>query len=252
VCGGDPRPVGALAAGVLAGVVSVVASLASLVSYPALLAVGLPPLTANVTNTVALSCNAIGAAAGSQPELRGQRSRVLRLGAVCVLGGAVGALLLLVTPAEAFQRIVPWLIGLASLLLLARPLVQRERGPRGGDRHPLVVAGMFLAAVYAGYFGAAAGVLMLALLSAVTTDSHARVNALKNVVLGLGNATAALGFAVLGPVSWTAAVPLAVGFFGGGLLGPRIVRRLPGAALRVAIGLLGIALAVRLGYDAYR
>jgi uncharacterized membrane protein YfcA len=93
---------------------------------------------------------------------------------------------------------------------------------------------------------------MLALLSAVTTESHARVNALKNVVLGLGNATAAIGFAVLGPVSWTAAIPLAVGFFGGGLLGPRIVRRLPGTVLRVAIGLLGLALAVRLGYSAYR
>jgi len=239
-------------AGVGAGLAGTVAGLASLVSYPALLAAGLPPLTANVTNTVALSCNAIGAAAGSQPELTGQRSRVVRLGAVCVVGGAVGALLLLVTPAEAFERIVPWLIALASLLLLARPLVLRAHRTVGGDRHPVLVIGMFMAAVYAGYFGAAAGVLMLALLSAVTTDSHARVNALKNVVLGLGNATAAIGFAVLGPVSWTAAIPLAVGFFGGGLLGPRIVRRLPGTALRVAIGLLGLALAVRLGYSAYR
>ena len=241
-----------LLAGVGAGLAGTVTGLASLVSYPALLAVGLPPLTANVTNTVALSCNAIGAAAGSQPELRGQRSRVVRLGMVCVVGGALGALLLLVTPAEAFQRIVPWLIAFASLLLLARPLVQRERSLADGDRHPVVVAAMFLAAVYAGYFGAAAGVMMLALLSAVTTDTHARVNALKNVILGMGNATAAIGFAVLGPVSWTAALPLAAGFFAGGLLGPRIVRRLPGTALRVAIGVLGLALAVRLGYDAYR
>jgi uncharacterized protein len=238
-------------AGVGAGLAGTVTGLASLVSYPALLAVGLSPLTANVTNTVALSCNAIGAAAGSQPELRGQRSRVVRLGAVCVVGGALGALLLLLTPGEAFQRIVPWLIALASLLLLARPLVQRER-TASGERHPVVTAAMFFAAVYAGYFGAAAGVLMLALLSAVTTDSHARVNALKNVVLGLGNATAAIGFALLGPVSWSAAIPLAAGFFAGGLLGPRVVRRLPATALRIAIGLLGLALAVRLGYDAYR
>src|SRR3954466_4811002 len=113
-------------AGVGAGLAGTVTGLASLVSDPALLAAGLPPLTANVTNTVALSCNAIGAAAGSQPELRGQRERAMRLGAVCVVGGALGALLLLVTPAKAFERIVPWLIALASLLLLARPLVQRR------------------------------------------------------------------------------------------------------------------------------
>jgi uncharacterized membrane protein YfcA len=241
-----------LVAGVGAGLAGTVTGLASLVSYPALLAVGLPPLTANVTNTVALSCNALGAAAGSQRELRGQRPTVLRLGAICVVGGAVGGALLLATPGDAFERIVPWLIALASLLILARPLVLRAGAGAVGHRHPAVHAGMFAAAVYAGYFGAAAGVLMLALLSAVSPDSHARVNALKNVVLGAGNATAAIGFALLGPVSWSAALPLAVGFFGGGLLGPRIVRRLPAAALRVVIALLGLALAVRLGYDAYR
>jgi uncharacterized protein len=167
------------------------------------------------------------------------------------VGGAVGAGLLLLTPGAAFQRIVPWLIALASVLILARPVLLRAGSGSLGDRHPAVVAGMFGAAVYAGYFGAAAGVVMLALLSAVTAESHARVNALKNVVLGLGNATAAIGFALLGPVSWTAALPLAVGFFGGGLLGPRIVRRLPTTALRVVIAGLGLALAVRLGIQAY-
>jgi uncharacterized protein len=241
-----------LLAGVGAGLAGTVTGLASLVSYPALLAVGLPPLTANVTNTVALSCNALGAAAGSQPELRRQRAQVLRLGAVSVVGGAVGAGLLLLTPGGAFQRIVPWLIALASVLILARPVLLRAGSAVLGHRHPAVVVGMFGAAVYAGYFGAAAGVIMLALLSAVTPDSHARVNALKNVVLGLGNATAAIGFAVLGPVSWTAALPLAIGFFAGGLLGPRIVRRLPTTALRVVIALLGLALALRLGWQAYR
>jgi uncharacterized membrane protein YfcA len=241
-----------LLAGVGAGLAGTVTGLASLVSYPALLAVGLPPLTANVTNTVALCSTAIGAAAGSQPELRGQGARVVRLGAVCVVGGAVGAGLLLLTPGQAFARIVPWLIAAASLLILARPLLLRAGSGAVGDRHPAVLAGLFAAAVYAGYFGAAAGVLMLALLSAVTVDSHARVNALKNVVLGLGNATAAVGFTVLGPVAWTAAAPLAAGFFAGGLLGPRIVRRVPAGALRFVVALLGLGLAVRLGYLAYR
>jgi uncharacterized protein len=239
-------------AGLAAGLAGTITGLASLVSYPALLAVGLPPLAANVTNTVALSCNAVGAAAGSQPELRGQGARVVRLGGLCVLGGAVGAGLLLLTPGDAFSRIVPWLIAAASLAILARPLLLRAGSDAVGDRHPAVLVGMFGAAVYAGYFGAAAGVIMLALLSAVTTDTHARVNALKNVVLGLGNATAAVGFAVLGPVAWTAAAPLAVGFFAGGLLGPRVVRRVPADALRVLVAVLGLGLAVRLGYQAYR
>lgn len=241
-----------LVAGVGAGLAGTVTGLASLVSYPALLAVGLPPLTANVTNTVALCSTAVGAAVGSQPELRGQGARVVRLGAVCVVGGAVGAGLLLLTPGDAFSRIVPWLIAAASVLILARPLLLRAGSGGVGHGHPAVLAGMFAAAVYAGYFGAAAGVLMLALLSAVTADSHARVNALKNVVLGLGNATAAVGFIMLGPVAWTAAVPLAAGFFAGGLLGPRIVRRVPADALRVVVALLGLGLAVRLGYLAYR
>jgi uncharacterized protein len=239
-------------AGVGAGLAGTVTGLASLVSYPALLAVGLPPLSANVTNTVALSCNAIGAAAGSQPELRGQRARLLRLGGVCVGGGAAGAALLLLTPGDAFARIVPWLIALASVLILVRPLLLRAGSGEVGDRHPAVLAGMFGVAIYAGYFGAAAGVLILALLSAVSHDSHARLNAVKNVVLGLGNATAAVGFALLGPVSWPAALPLAAGFFTGGLLGPRLVRRLPAAGLRVVIALLGFGLAARLGYQAYR
>src|SRR4051812_4533401 len=138
-----------LLAGVGAGLAGTVTGLASLVSYPALLAVGLPPLTANVTNTVALCSTAIGAAAGSQPELRGQGSRVVRLGAVCVVGGALGAGLLLLTPGEAFSRIVPWLIALASLLILARPLLLRAGTGSVGDGHPAVLAGMFAAAVYA-------------------------------------------------------------------------------------------------------
>jgi uncharacterized membrane protein YfcA len=239
-------------AGVTGGLAGSIAGLASLTTYPALLAVGLGPVAANVTNTVALCTTAIGAAAGSQPELRGQGSRVVRLGAVCVVGGAVGAGLLLLTPGEAFERIVPWLIALASVLLLIRPLLLRAGTGSVGDRHPAVLTGMFGAAVYAGYFGAAAGVIMLALLSAVSVDTHARLNALKNVVLGLGNATAAIGFTLLGPVSWAAAAPLAAGFFAGGLLGPRIVRRVPAGALRLIVALLGLGLAARLGYLAYR
>jgi uncharacterized membrane protein YfcA len=241
-----------IGAGVLAGVVSTVAGLASVVSYPVLLAFGLPPLTANVTNTVALTFTSAGAAAGSRPELAGQGGRVRRLGLVTALGGAVGAALLLLTPPAAFESVVPALIGGSSLVLLLQPVIRRPAGQaRGEDSRPLRAA-MFCVAVYVGYFGAAGGILMLAVLSAMLTESLARVNALKNVVSGLANAVAAVGFAAFGPVRWTFVVPLAAGFLAGGWTGPAIVRRIPGPALRIVIGVAGLAIAVKLGIAAYR
>lgn len=232
--------------GVLAGVVSTVASLASIVSYPALLAVGLPPLTANVTNTVALMFTAVGAAAGSRPELRGQSGLVCRLGAITVMGGAAGAALLLVTPPGAFEAIAPWLVGAASITLL----LNRGR-PRHSEHRVALRAALFCVALYVGYFGAAGGILMLAVLTAMLDRPLAAVNAIKNTVSGMANGVAAIGFAAFGPVRWAAAVPLAVGFLAGGWIGPALVRRLPGRALRVAIALCGVAVAVKLGADAY-
>lgn len=239
-----------LGAGVLAGVVSTVVSLASLVSYPALLAVGLTPLSANVTNTVALVFTGVGAAAGSRPELAGQGGRVLRLGWVTAAGGAAGAALLLLTPEAAFEAVVPWLVGAASLVMLAQPRLARWRGPGEGSTPALRVA-LFAVAVYVGYFGAAGGVLMTAVLAAMLTGPLARTLAVKNALSGFANGVAALGFAVFGPVAWAAALPLAAGFLAGGWLGPAVVRRLPAERLRVAIGVCGLAVAVALGLDAY-
>jgi uncharacterized protein len=243
-----------LVAGVLGGLAGTVAGLASLASYPALLAVGLPPLAANVTNTVALVFTGIGAAAGSRPELRGQRRRLLLWGSLAVAGGACGAALLLTTPSEAFERVVPWLIAGASLLLLARPRLQRLRGTAapGGETRPDLLAGLFAATVYAGYFGAGAGVLVLGLLAAVVSETLIRLNAVKNLVTSLANVAAAAGFVAFGPVVWAAVAPLAAGFLLGGLLGPAVVRRIPEGLLRAGIALAGLALAVRLGLDAYR
>ncbi|MGP3920095.1 sulfite exporter TauE/SafE family protein [Nonomuraea sp. 10N515B] len=197
---------GLLAVGVVAGVVSTVVSLASIISYPALLAFGLPPLAANVTNTVALVFTGVGAAAGSRPELAGEGGRVLRLGPVAALGGASGALLLLVTPARTFELIAPWLIAMASLLL-ARPPSGRVRGEHG----ILGRVGLFTVTIYVGYFGAAGGILVFAVLAAMLDHPAAKVNAMKNVMTGLANAVAALGFAIFGPVDWGAALPDAYG-----------------------------------------
>lgn len=236
------------AAGVLAGVVSVVASLASLVSYPALLAAGLSPLAANVTNTTALVFVGFGSAAGSRPELAGQGRRLLRFGLLNAVGGAIGAVLLLLTPESAFEAAVPWLVAGASLVLLRRPRPQPELGREHSRGLRLGVVGV---AVYTGYFGAAGGVLMLAVLTALLDQPLARSIAMKNVISAAANGVAAVTFAVFGPVHWSAVAPLAVGFFVGGWIGPALVRRLPGGPLRVFIALCGLGVAVKLGIDAY-
>jgi uncharacterized protein len=267
-----------VAAGVAAGIISTVVGLASVVSYPALLAIGLPPLAANMTNTVSLLFTGVGAAVGSRPELAGQVTRVRRLGTIVALGGGAGAALLLITPSQTFVRLAPVLIGAASLALL--PPSRQDRAARRGagpdrdgrgrgagpdrdgrgcgagpgrdERRPWLLAGVFGVAVYIGYFGAAGGIVMLALLIAMVAEPLARVNAVKNMLGAIGNAVAAVAFAVFGHVDWAAVVPLAAGFLVGGWTGPALVRRIPGRVLRAGVAVCGLAVAVRLGISAYR
>jgi uncharacterized protein len=266
------------AAGVAAGVISTVVGLASVVSYPVLLAIGLPPLAANMTNTVALLFTGVGAAAGSRPELAGQATRVRHLGTIAALGGGAGAALLLVTPPQTFVRVAPVLIGAASLALLAPS--RQDRAPRRGTgpgheshrrgtgpgheshrrgtgpgherRRRWLLAGVLGVAVYIGYFGAAGGIVMLALLVAMVAEPLARVNAVKNMLGAVANAVAAVAFAVFGHVDWAAVVPLAAGFLIGGWTGPALVRRIPGHVLRIGVAGCGLVVAVRLGVSAYR
>ena len=240
-----------VAVGVAAGLVSTVASVASFVSYPALLAFGLPPLSANMTNTVSLLFTGAGAAAGSRPELAGQGALIRRFGLLAAVGGGAGAALLLVTPAEEFQRIAPVLIGAASLVLLAGwpPAPDARRGGRHGPLPLLAFCGV---AMYVGYFGAAGGVLMLTVLLALLAEPIARVNAVKNVASGFANLAAAVAFALFGSVDWAVVPPLAAGFLVGGWLGPAVARRLPARLLRAGVGLCGLAVAVTLALTAYR
>ena len=198
-----------LVTGIAAGICSTVASLASVVSYPVLLWLGLPPLSANVTNTVSLLFTGAGAAVGSRPELAGQGGRIRRLGLVTALGGAAGAALLLLTPARTFEAAAPILIGAASVLLLLLQPAREETAPSGRERNPFLIAALFCVAVYVGYFGAAGGILLLVVLTTMLTEPLARTNALKNVVSGLANAVAAVAFALFGPVRWAAVLPLA-------------------------------------------
>ncbi len=247
-------------AGVGAGLAGSMAGLASLVSFPALLAVGLPPVVANVTNTVALVGSGIGSAIGSRPELAGQGRRILRLVPAVVVGGLAGAALLLLGPASAFEVVVPYLVGASALVLLLQPQLARLRDrARRGAPEPLrrpgarLVLAVGAVAVYGGYFGAGAGVVVLALLVAsFPAETPQRLNAVKNVLLGLANGVAAVVFAFSGPVVWAAVLPLAAGFVVGGRTGPVLVRRVPRRVLRTAIGVAGLGLAVELWLQSSR
>ena len=241
-------------AGIGSGLCGSVAGLASLVSYPALLAYGLPPLAANVTNTTAMFATTAGAAAGSRPELRGQGQRLVVLVAQTAVGGALGAALLLTTSASTFAAVVPWLVALGALLLLARDPLQRwtthlrDRRPTTAgasfDRHgrwlwPTVIV---LVGVYAGYFGAGAGIILLAVLSLRHAEAFPVTNAVKNLGTGMANIVATAAYLVLTPVDLTAAAVLGSGALLGSWLGPQLVRVLPERPLRIAIGLAGLGL----------
>jgi uncharacterized membrane protein YfcA len=239
-----------LAAGTVAGIASTAASVASVVSYPVLLALGLSPLSANVTNTMSLVLTGVGSVLGSRAELDGQRARVLRLGLITAIGGGAGAAILLLAPPGAFTVVVPVLIGGASVLLLLQPLMS-GLAPRPGAawRH---LTAVFCGAIYLGYFGAAGGVLLLAILSTMLAEPLIRINAIKNAISGTANGVAAIIFAIFAPVRWSFVPLLAAGFLIGGLTGPRLIRRLPTRTLRVFVALCGLALAVKLGISGYR
>jgi uncharacterized membrane protein YfcA len=211
----------------------------------------MPATAANVTNTVAMTFSSLGSTAGSRPELTGQGPTLRRFALLAVLGGPTGAGLLLVTPDGLFVRIVPFLVATASLALLLQPMIKSAMATASQRTSPAVIAGIAAVSVYGGYFGAAAGVLMLALLLVALPVSLLQGNALKNVLLGLANGIAAVGFAVFGPVEWWAVLPLAAGLLVGGWTGPLLARRVPGSVLHIAIAVAGMVLAVRLGLQAF-
>jgi uncharacterized protein len=243
-------------AGIAAGLVGSIAGIASMISYPALLAAGLPPVTANVTNTVSLVFQGAASIHGSLPELRGKRQRQLarRLVAWAVLGGIVGGILLLKTSSEAFARIVPVLIGgsAVAILIPRRPIRPDAALVHHAGESVTLRVGVFLIGIYGGYFGAAAGVMLLALLLTLTDETLPRSNAVRTVLLSSANLIAAGYFIAFGDVRWSAVLPLALGLMVGGRTGPILLRHAPAGPVRVVIALAGLGLAIRLGLDAYR
>jgi uncharacterized membrane protein YfcA len=238
-----------VAAGTAAGMINTIVGSGSLITFPTLLALGYPPVVANVTNTVGLITGSLSGAYGYRRELAGQRSRLLRLLPAAVAGGVLGAALLLVLPPGVFRDVVPALILLAVVLVLVQPVIARRRARAGTRRQhagPVLPGGVFGTAVYGGYFGAAQGVILLALLGIAIDDDLQRLNAVKNVLTAVVNGVAAVVFVAFSHVAWAAAGLLVVGSTAGGQLGALVGRRLPAMVLRTAIAVVGTAVAVQL------
>jgi uncharacterized membrane protein YfcA len=241
-------------AGVGAGFINTLAGSGTLITFPTLLAFGVPPVTANVSNNIGLVPGAVSGAWGWRHELRQQKRRLLRLAPASLVGGLVGAVLLLVLPAEAFEAIVPALVLLGLVLVAVQPWLNRrvdrhaaheaahEAGTTSGRSHHdhwTTIPAVGLTGVYGGYFGAAQGILLVGALGITTGEPVHATNAMKNALSAIVNAVAAVVFIVVAEVDWVIAALIGVGSVVGALLGSRVGRRLPPAVLRGAILVMG-------------
>ncbi|MFB4425501.1 sulfite exporter TauE/SafE family protein [Streptomyces sp. QL37] len=242
------------AAGIGAGTINTIVGSGTLITFPVLLATGLPPVTATVSNALGLIPGSISGAIGYREELAGQRRRILKLSAGALVGGLTGATLLLALPSTAFETIVPVLVTLALVLVILQPrisrAVQRRRDRTGAparlDGGPLLFTGIMLASVYGGYFTAAQGIIYLSLMGMLLDDTMQRLNAVKNVLAAVVNSVAALFFLFVAHFDWTAVVLIAVGSAIGGQIGARVGRRLSPGFLRALIVVVGTAAIVQL------
>jgi len=244
-----PEAIGILAAGVVAGMINVVVGSGTLITFPVLLGFGYSPLVANVTNSVGLVPGSVAGAIGYRRELRGQRRRAVPLLLVSLAGSIAGAALLLTLPASAFADIVPGFIGAALVLILLQSRLTRWLARRRAPRDTPGVwttSGVLASGVYGGYFGAAQGILLLAILGLGLDDDLQRTNALKVVLTGLVNFVAGVVFIAAARIDLAAALLIALGSTVGGTIGARAGRRLPAAWLRALIVAVGVAAIVRL------
>ena len=237
-------------AGLAAGTINTIVGSGSLITFPTLLALGYPPILANVSNNVGLVPGSASGVVAYRRELDGQRSRLLTLGAASLSGGITGAVLLLALPSSVFKAAIPALVLLAAVLMAVQPRISAwlaGRGERQVHGGPLLLVGVFLTGVYGGYFGAAQGILLLAILTIGLDETLQRANGVKNLLAGLANLVAGVVFAFAAPhVDWTAAGLLAAGAISGGVLGARFGRALSPTALRALIVAVGIVAIVRL------
>lgn len=227
-----------------AGVLGTSGGITSLIAYPVLLAAGITPFAANLTNSIALLGSGASSTARSRADLRGQEAALRRWIPVTVLASFAGAVLLVTTPSGVFDRIVPFLVAAGAVTLLFQPWIMRWQ--TRANRHIGTATATGLesgVALYNGYFGAGSGILTVALLMLTTEPVLHRANAFKNTLLFTADLLPAVVFAIVGPVVWSAVWPLGVGALAGGLIGPSVARRAPQDMLRTLIGLSGLGLA---------
>lgn len=242
-----------ISSGFLAGIFSSAAGLASLVSYPALLMVGLPPVMANVTNTYSLLASGFSSILASKQELRGRSRQLMRIMPLSVIGVIIGALLLFWIPAEAFKKVVPFFIMFAGIMVLVPNQKKDDPSKKehlGFVKKLMAYFGIFLEGIYTGYFGAGGGVVFLALMIMINRqDSFAVNNAIKNFTLAFANVVGAFVYFLKASILWKYVIPLAIGLWFGGMMGPKIVRIIPEKKMRwiscILSWILGISLLVQ-------
>jgi uncharacterized membrane protein YfcA len=242
------------AAGVSAGAINTVVGSGTLITFPVLIATGLPPVTATVSNALGVIPGSVSGALGYRKELSGQSRRILKLCVGALLGGLTGATLLLALPATAFEKIVPALVGLALVLVALQPLISKNVRRRREltsssarrDGGPLLFTGLTLASVYGGYFAAAQGIIYMSLMGMLLEDTLQRLNAVKNILVAVVNAVAALFFLFVADFDWTAVVLIAVGSALGGQIGAKVGRLLSPAVMRILIVTVGTLAIVQL------
>lgn len=238
-------------AGLAAGAVNAMAGGGTLLTFPALLAVGLSPVSANVTNTVAVWPGYLSSAGSYRGRWKDRRTLV-RLAIACVAGGVVGTAILLTTPEKVFRRLVPYLVFAATGLIAAQPEISRRMARRRtepvgpGHISPMLPGAIFVAAIYGAYFGGGLGIVLLAVLALGIPIDLGRLNALKTYLQLLVNSVALVGFAAFGPVDWLAALIIAPASFAGGIGGARVAQRLDARALRAAIVVFGLGVGIAL------
>ncbi|HYG97430.1 MAG TPA: sulfite exporter TauE/SafE family protein [Solirubrobacterales bacterium] len=239
------------AAGIAAGASNTIAGGGSLITFPTMVALGAPPLTANVSNTIGMVPGAVGGSLGYADLLREQGERFARFLVPMLLGAVAGTVALLLTSNEAFEAIVPVLIAASCLLLLFQPQLTRRISHAGNERSPFLVAGIFFCGAYGAYFGSAVSILLFAILALFVADTLQHLNAIKILLVGFANLLAGVAFAFLAPVNWRYAVTLMVSSLLGGRAGAHYARRIPSDPLRISIAVVGLVVAVVLGVRAF-
>ncbi|HET9677407.1 MAG TPA: sulfite exporter TauE/SafE family protein [Solirubrobacterales bacterium] len=239
------------AAGAAGGAANSLAGGGALITFPIMVALGLTPLSANVTNTVGMTTASVGGALGYTDLLREQGERFTRFLVPTLAGAATGTVALLLTSDAAFEAIVPVLIAASCVLLLLQPRLTPRISHAGNERSPFLTAGLAFCGAYGAYFGSAVSILLFAILALFVADTLQHLNAMKILLVGCANLLAAIAYAFLAPVDWRYALTIMVSSFAGGRVGAHYARRIPSDPLRISIAAVGLVVAALLALRAF-